>query len=296
MNRLNPRDASYSAINSSFHQITEGLHVVVGKAGGGELFFRVRRTNGSRPTFVSELQAPPAHLVRGYQRCNPPEVPMFYASSKRIGALIEARVQAGETVYLSQWIGRDQIPVNRVFDSEENQTVPGVDQSTIHGPNDDLVMTYLDTQFTKRIHPTFSDDYKFTSAIAQQLTSNFPENDFHDVRKDGHVALKYPSVFALEDCHNTAMHANFASERLELLHVMEANVQSVDGDTVSIAILDNAINFPDGRIEWLGDIKQVPALRPENRAVPFRFNGQQWKLELHDGDVTSAYVDALINE
>jgi len=34
----------------------------------------------------------------------------------------------------------------------------------VSGPNDDLLLAYLDTLFTKRIHSTFADDYKFTAA------------------------------------------------------------------------------------------------------------------------------------
>lgn len=49
---------------------------------------------------------------------------MFYVASRRIGALVEARVEVGEIVYLSQWIGRDEIPVNRIFDDEENKKFP----------------------------------------------------------------------------------------------------------------------------------------------------------------------------
>lgn len=294
LNRLDPTQAAYAAISATYVRITTGLHIVVGKAGGGELFYRVRRTGGSKPSNISELQAPPARFVTGYQRCNPPGVPMFYAASRRVGALVEARVEVGEKVYLSQWIGREQIPVNRIFDSEENQVVPGIDMTTMHGPNDDLVLTYLDTQFTKRIHSTFADDYKFTSAIAQQLTAQFPPNDFHDIRRDGFVALKYPSVLGLETSHNTAMHASFAAERLELLHVMELRVISCGGADVVVEVTDTAVGGEGDAIRWTGDPTLLPTLLEKGRSVPFIFDGTKWNLQLHQGPANADYISALM--
>lgn len=294
LNRLDPKRALYSAISTTYHNITSGLAIVVGKAGGGEIFHRVRRTAGSKPSRVSELRAPPAQVVTGYQRCNPPGVPMFYAASRRVGAIIESRAQAGEVVYLGEWIGRNQIPVNKIFDTEASQAIPGVDMSTIHGPNDDIILTYLDTLFTKRIYETFADDYKFTAAIAQQLTSNFQPNDFHDVHDDGFVALKYPSVLGLENSHNTAMHARFAVERLDLLHAMELRIISVDDSDVEVEVLDTATAFDDEKIIWSGDPSRVPTLLNQERDVPFIFDGTKWNREICGGPVTPDYLRLLI--
>ncbi|MBY5707427.1 RES family NAD+ phosphorylase [Rhizobium leguminosarum] len=294
LNRLDPKRAEYSAINSTYSKITDGLHVVVGKAGGGELFYRVRRTRNLKPSMITELQAPPSHFVTGYQRCNPPGIPMFYAASQRLGALIEARVEAGEIVYLSQWIGHDQIPVNKVFDSEENQRVPGVNVATISGPNDDILLTYLDTQFTKRIHSTFADDYKFTAAIAQQLTTGFPPNDFHDVHEDGHVALKYPSVLGVETFHNTAMHATFAAKRLELLHVMELRIKSIEGNDILVESLDTAVNFEGNVIKWTSNPNILPEPLEGDRSVPFIFDGKKWNIKTYDGAVTPELLRLLM--
>lgn len=293
LNRIDPVSASYDSIRSTFNKITHGLNVVVGLAGGGELFYRARVAS-EKPVNITELHAPPAHLVRGYQRCNPPLTPMFYAASQRAGALLETRISEGDTVYLSQWIAKDRIPVNRIFDSEENQAVNGMPASAFSGPNDDLLLAYLDTQFTRRIHASFADDYKFTAAIAQFLTCNFRKEDEHTIRDDGHVALKYPSVLGLETWHNTAMHAEFASERLELLHVMELKVLSVNDNSIQVDILDTATDFEAGVICWSSDPSLVPTLLEKNRAVPFIFEGGKWNLKLFEGPVTAAYVEALL--
>ncbi|WP_339540326.1 RES domain-containing protein [Pseudomonas sp. RA_5y_Pfl1_P24] len=294
LNRIDPRSASYDSIRSTFNKITHGLNVVVGIAGGGEMFYRARVAS-KKPVKITELHAPPAHLVRGYQRCNPPLTPMFYAASQRAGALLETRVSEGDTVYLSQWIARDRIPVNRIFDSEENQAVNGMPAAAFSGPNDDLLLAYLDTQFTRRIHASFADDYKFTAAIAQFLTCNFHKDDEHTIRDDGHVALKYPSVLGLDTWHNTAMHAEFASKRLELLHVMELKVLSVNDSSIRVDILDTATTFEAGVICWSSDPSLVPTLLEKNRAVPFIFDGRKWNLQLFEGPVTAAYVEALLS-
>lgn len=153
LNRLDPKLASYDAIRTTYERMTDGLQIVVNRGGAHELFYRVRRTNGVKPTKINELGAPPAMVVTGFQRCNPPGIPMFYAASRRIGALIEARVQTGDVVYLSQWIAKDHLPTNKIFDNEQDHLLnESSNISTIRGRNDDLVVAYFDTQFTKRIH------------------------------------------------------------------------------------------------------------------------------------------------
>lgn len=293
LNRIDPKRASYDSIFSIFTKITDGLNVVVSRAAGGELFYRARVAS-NKPVKITELHAPPAHLVCGYQRCNPPLTPMFYAASQRAGALLETRVSEGDTVYLGQWVAKDSIPVNRIFDSEENQAVGGKPAVALSGPNDDLLLTYLDTQFTRRIHSSFADDYKFTAAIAQFLTCNFLKDDEYTIGDDGHVALKYPSVLGLDTWHNTAMHAEFANERLELLHVMELKVLSVNDNSIRVDILDTATSFEAGVIYWSSDPSLVPTLLEKNRDVPFIFDGRQWNIKLFEGPVTAAYVEALM--
>jgi hypothetical protein len=294
LNRIDPRRDVYSTICSIYAKITSGFTTFVGSTGGAELFYRVRKTKGLKPIVVSELQAPPAEFVTGYQRCNPPSVSMFYAASKRVGALVEARVEVGDIVYLSQWIGRDRMPVNLIFDATANQVVPGVDNSTMQGPNNEIVQTYLDTQFTRRIHATFADDYKFTAAIAQQLTTNYPPNEKHHVRNDRFVALKYPSVLGIEIWHNTVMHASFALERLDLLHVMELRIIGVVENDIAVEVLDTAISFLDGGIHWSGSSDMLPRILGKDRGVPFISDGTKWNIMLHGEPITPEFIRALM--
>ena len=296
LNRLDPIRADYALIERTYRRLTDGLHIVVGLTGGKEIFFRVRKNMDHKPIHVDELSAPPAQFVIGYQRCNPPGVPMFYASSTRLGALLETRAASGDRVYLSQWIGKEQMPVNRVFDTPEMQNIPSANTATIHGPHDDLIITHFDTLFTKRIHSDFSDDYKFTSSIAQQLTTLFPSNEEHKIHDDGFISLKFASVFDIERTHNTAMHSAFAKERLELLHVMECEVINGPEGRISVRVSDNAVDLDGDIIKWSGDPNLIPSFRRERKSVPFRFDGTKWRLELHNGDVTESYIEALLIE
>ncbi|NTB99093.1 RES family NAD+ phosphorylase [Agrobacterium tumefaciens] len=296
LNRLNPKDASYTAITQTYRNIMHGMTLVAGKLGGGELFYRVRKTGGYKPNSVKELHAPPANLVTGYQRCNPPGIPMFYGASKRIGAIYETRVEAGDTICLSQWIGNESIPVNKIFDSEENQEILGVERSSIEGPNDDILLAYLDTQFTKRIHTTFADDYKFTSAIAQELTCGFTPDEKRGIKDDGFIALKYPSVLNANLSYNTAMHSSFAADRLELIHVMEIKVLSINGTEVDIEIIDTSNDIQNGCIIWSGRTDLVPEIISEPRGVPFIFDGRRWSLLMHEGPITREYINMLMTD
>ena len=294
--RMDASRASYEAIQAKYHKLMHNVVIRAGQAGGGELFFRVRRTDGTKPKFITEIGAPPSEVVTGYQRCNPPGTPMFYAASRRIGALIEARAAIDETIYLSQWIGEIAIPVNKVFTYEATDETPMLPPYIPPGPNDDLVLTHIDTLFTRRIDSAFSDDYKFTAAIAQQLTSKFVRDSDFEIHRDGHVALRYPSVLGIEDWYNTAMHGSFASDRLVPIHIMELKILSLDGLNISVQILDTATKFEDGEIHWTADPTLVPALIGSAPGPGFVFTGNDWQLQLHDATVTPDVLRALFAE
>jgi hypothetical protein len=290
LNRLDAVRANYSCVKEIFEKITDGLNITIGMTPGAELFFRARKNPNTKPSAVYEIAAPPSHASTGFQRCNPPGVPMFYSSSRRITALLECDVKPGDTVYLGQWIGNGPIPVNSVF-------ATGFDnQSFAYGEVENILLPYLDTIFTRRIHSDFSDEYKFTAAIAQQLTSKFPVGAQHDIRSDGNVGIRYPSVIERGNAYNTAMHAPFAEDRLQLLHVMEFLIHERSEFDVTAEVTDNAFRFTDGHIDWCGDKNRAPQLRGKTRCVPFIWDGARWLLALQTGEISSAYVHALLSE
>lgn len=289
LNRIDPTKGEYSTILDIIRKMAGDLNILVSTSKGQELFYRARVAPKNRPELVSELHAPPAALVQGFQRCNPPGVPMFYAASRRVTALLECNVQPGQRVYLSEWIGQDEMPVNRLLDPESDTDTYAFSE-TQGG-----VRSYLDTIFTRRIHKAYSDDYKFTAAASQFLTTNFPQGK-QNIREDGLVALKYPSVVDIERSYNTAMHASFAESRLQILHVMEIDVISRSGNSVEIKVIDNARAFTDGRIDWLGNKDAIPAPTGPKGEVRFVHGGASWLLEIRDQPSSAEDIIRMLDE
>ncbi len=215
---------------------------------------------------------------------------MFYSSSRRASALSECRAQVGDVAYLSQWIGRGKIPFNRLLDDHGDEQF--IDNLR---PVDHLLISHFDTIFTRRIHDTFSDDYKFTAAITELLTKRFQAWDKFNVGADGHVALRYPSVQQFDGAYNTAMDPAFARERLSLVHVMELTVEQTEPE-IRVAVTDTAIEFSDGLIRWTGDVTKVPTLRPSNRDVEFIKANQGWLIRTLNEVPSQDYLAAILHE
>jgi len=290
LNRLDPVRADYAHLKRTYASIVDGIRLVVGKTLSTETLFRARVERTQPFTHVHELESPPAERVTGYQRCNGPGEPMFYASSKRMTALHEVRSQIGDIVYLSQWMVKEPIPVNRIFEADQLSDLPG-------GLTDyeESVFSHFDTLFTRRIHDTFSDDYKFTSAITDAITKNFTPHPSEDIREDRTVGIRYPSVVDIGGGYNTALDPAFIGARVNILHVMKLRVDAVAGNEMSCHVLDNAHTFTDGRINWTSDPTAIPAIRPPN-AVGFMFDGQKWNLQLHVGEPSAEDLRRLLSE
>lgn len=289
LNRLDPRKVSYDTLVSRFSSLTEDVETRVGTS-ASELFFRARVNPISRPELVSDLGPPPAASVTGFQRCNRPGYPMFYTASRRITALLESRVSAGDLVYLSQWIGKRGLPINNSFD--ESEQVFGQENWSIRSQ---AVYAYFDTIFTRRIHSTFSDDYIFTAAATQQFTCSFPANEDFNIKNNGVVGLRYPSVVDIERSYNTVFHPEQFGE-FDLLHVAEMEITEVGDDDVRATLLDTALVFAGGQIAWSGDKGQMPALLAEGRHVPFRYSGTEWRVDTLGRDMTPEEFSAFLSE
>lgn len=294
LNGLDLSRAEYKTLKQKVRRITEGMSTVIGLTGGGEAFYRVRRNPSAKPTKTDELAAPPAKFVTGYQRCNGPFEPMFYTASRRSTALAETRIEKHDRAYLSQWIGRDQIPFNRLFDphlTDEWQNRIAETSSEIQ--------TFFETLFTRRIHSTFSDDYKITAAIADHMINGFIENERHKIHADGKVALRYPSVASKNDSYNTVMPPNFAADRLELLHVMEIEIKDVCDGGFSGTVLDNAYKFTNGMIDWTGNAALYPdIIGPDmsgEAGTLMHYDGEVWHLALNLGDYDPSQVDQILS-
>jgi|CXWL01.1.fsa_nt_gi hypothetical protein len=289
LNRLDVDSADYNFIVSIFRKAIEGARIRLSHR-AFQLYFRARICNDAKPLKINELKAPPTEFVKGFQRCNPPGMPMFYSSSKRITALLECNVKAGDKVYLGQWLSRKPAPVIMIMSSEMDPELTELTQ------RESSLYAYIDTVFTRPIHETFSNAYKITSAVTEVLTTGYQEiKDFY-IGEDYTVGILYPSVANIEDSYNCAFHANFASNRLELLHVMELVVKSRDGKKIAVEITDNAIEFLDGNIEWLNAPHAVPKLRDRFDVLLIISNGKSWVIPIRDTMPTPEEVDELLNE
>lgn len=291
LNRLDVDRENYDYILSLIVKAVIGAVVHVHLTPAMELYFRARVYNEGKLTDVADLGAPPAHLVSGFQRCNRPGVPMFYSASKRITALLECDVREGDKVYLGQWINRKPVPVNTILSG--NDMHRSIAEPTTR---DGVLYAYIDTICTRPVHQAFSNAYKITAAIAESITARYEAQKDLDIREDGLVGIIYPSVTNIAASYNTAFHAGFAEQRLEILHVMEAIVIRRNDRSITLRVLDNAIEFPDGKIAWLGEAIGIPRLRENPNEMPFRYNGKGWKILVREDIATEEEMEQLLNE
>lgn len=273
INRIDFSKSNYNTVKSIVNSMIEGISAVVGTTKSHELFFRARISNQGKINSIEDLYAPPPHLVTGFQRCNAPGSPMLYCASRRLTALLECNAQKGDKVYLSQFIGKEEIPVNKVLDAD-------IDKEFFDRLDDreDIFYSFMDTFFTKKVPRDFSHEYMISAAISEILTSGFKKEDERKIWADGRVGLRYPSVYDLENSYNTAFPPEFANTRLDILHVMELEILDRKNDDISVRLSDAASSFDGHRIEWTGTTSILPAPRDKDGGVPFRFNGKKWEV------------------
>lgn len=94
LNPINANVAEWKTIREIYRDLFPEVQLVIGTTKSSEQFFRARVNPPAKLHAVTELMAPPAEFVTGYQRCNPPGSPIFYCSTRRITALEECRVTA----------------------------------------------------------------------------------------------------------------------------------------------------------------------------------------------------------
>ena len=290
LNRLDPEKADYEYIKRTYNTMLPGLGVIINTTKSTEMFFRTRVNPSSKPSKIEEVAAPPAKFIKGYQRCNPPSKPMFYTASKRLTSILECNVQKGDTIYLSQWMGKGKLPINGILDEnalKEANFTYSEHETTIH--------TYFDTLFTRRIHSKFSSDYKFTSAATEVMTTNFTPGDYN-IQTDKTVGLRYPSVHDIQNSYNTVWHTEISESMFEIIHLLEARVTKAQGHDIELEVIDTAVNFNDGKIHWLGDPTQLPEMIPDKSRVPFIKTDSGWTLPIRDKTLTANEMSSFLNE
>lgn len=264
---------------------------------GTEIYFRARVCNSKKIDKVSELGAPPAELITGYQRCNPPGISMFYGASKRITALLECDAQEGDILYLGQWINRTYVPINRIF-SQSDTELQNFSEIDI------LFHSFLETLFTRQIHRTFNNEYKLTAAATEVLTTNYPENmpvqesngETTVIQSEGTVGLSYPSVTNKSDSFNTVFHASFANKNFKLIHVTQLRVNRKTNREYSVEIIDTANETVDGNILWLNSNHSIPKQVTSGEGIEVYSNGRDWVIPVRDTPLTTEDINHFLNE
>ena len=295
LNRLDVEKADYNYIKKIVSEMNLGLTTLVVNSGLSHYIYRVRVNPRKKPLILKELKAPPAKSVKSFQRCNPPNHPMFYASSKRATALLECDVNVGDIVYLSQWRVDKEFALNYTFHSD-----PSLKNSTNQlKPTlvEEILLTYFETLFTRPIHKVFSGQYKITSAITEQLTKKFKlgVNDNIHIHPDGYVGLYYPSVVDIERGYNIALHPKIVDNSLTLAHVMEARVTERNDLNVTIEVTDNSNTIDEERIIWSGDPNKVPLSRTGSSTI-YIHDGGKWLLGVRDTTPSKEDLKKFIEE
>jgi hypothetical protein len=91
---------SHSAIHNRIHKIMDGYHTVIIKVATNGIYRARKNIDGQPFLFASDLWYPPASAVRLRGRFNEPGTPVFYASNRPNGAIIEVRPQVGDVITL----------------------------------------------------------------------------------------------------------------------------------------------------------------------------------------------------
>jgi hypothetical protein len=291
LNRQDPSKLDFGQLKKIYRQVLSGLVIPVAVAPAHEFYFRARVNPDSRISEMSELMAPPGGLVVGYQRCNGPGDPMLYTASRRKTALLECGVKPGDIVYLSQWIAKTNISTNMMLIPSEMHH-----DDKLKTPLQELIYSYVDTLFTRRIDKSFSDDYIFTAAITDMLFRNF-ENEMAAAKGSDHsIALRYPSIVDIENSYNTVFTDIFAKEWLELCHVMELKVLQSSVENFEIEVIDNATDFSLGHVNWIGDPTKTPTVVGKNGPAPFVSDGKIWHLVTNNQPHSSDSLRALFDD
>lgn len=284
LNRVNTAAIEFDYLVARMWEATKGVTTSTQSA-GISIYYRVRKFNGAKPSKTIELGAPPAYLVTGFQRCNAPGEPMFYAASKIITALQETRVQPGDEVCISCWLNKGGLLVNTALK----------DQNFTGRSLDDIYYSYIDTIFTRRVHATFSSDYKLTAAATKVLTTNMQGLD---KKLGGKVGLAYSSVAGNHNGFNTVFHVN-AIDQLEVLHVTHLRIISFNEaiDECTVQLLDSAEKFADGEILWSGNPNAIPlpALY-DGKSLLLRCNGVTWRLPTRETPPTDEDIRYFLRQ
>ncbi|WP_299870697.1 RES family NAD+ phosphorylase [uncultured Hoeflea sp.] len=222
--------------------------------------FRVRTNAPKKVETIADLSSPPAEYVKGYQRCNAPQEPMFYGSDEPSTALMESRVKAGQEVYLCEWRCNGQIPVNHTM-------VPRLsDPKAVVSKNEKFLVDYLRKKFSERIVDDFSHKYKITAFMAKLLTTQMPKSERLNIADDGLIGIVYPSVRDQKKRLNVALHPALVERSLNAVNVIQATITSVSARGYRLRVEDVSKSIEGHTIIWSGETGSLPPRWPAERS------------------------------
>lgn len=80
LNRINADIAGWKTIREIYRDVFPEVQLVIGTTKSSEQFVRARVNPSAKQKAVTELMAPPAEYVTGYQRCKPNALARLTAS------------------------------------------------------------------------------------------------------------------------------------------------------------------------------------------------------------------------
>lgn len=262
LTRMDLEKADYSYVKDIVKRTFDAQMAPALICEAGSSFYRVRRNPHSKPEKVKDLREPPASKVVGFQRCNPPKKPIFYASNRLLTAALEVDILEGDIVYLTKWNLNRPMHINVGVSSTYYEDNDGINRLIPESSKE--IIDFFELLFTRKIHETFSHDYKITSAISEMLTAEHtPQRDGSEFRSSGgHIALTYKSVVdrtvvGTEEGENFSFHPKLVDEFMSLTEIIEAQVTSRNGMDFCLEIRDFSNTIDDEEINWSNDPTSV---------------------------------------
>ena len=295
LKRMDLPSAKIDLLRSRINLLFKGYSFVAPVWPQGQIVFRGRKLK-ERPTNVSQLKYPPAHLVTKFQRASRPGRSMFYCSLTKEPAIFELTPEPEEHLAISRWRFKVKMLATNVGFAEQTFTRLGAARpvpswSMYSLPNvvaQRLISKFLAAQFTIAVPAGEEYRYKFSAAIAEELYQK-PVHLDDDAKRDGvqFGGLHYPTIAMRANSDNLALLPNFVDDYLDLASVDWIRIDAKKPDfKYDVTYLDFANSFgADGSIEWKG-------------------RRSQWKLEpgeaagisVEDGRLVARNINGALRE
>ncbi len=248
----------------------------------GQLVFRGVHW-GEKPINKKQLSYPPAEIIKTFQRVNRPHEPMFYCSVGCHSTILELAPQTGDRIAISTWRIIKPLYLNSLGYAEDIFRDAGSsewdkkwwvqrrneDPQILYTNENKLVHDFLNREFTKKVLPNATSQYKTTVAISElflkelkligqpQIENPYtnqtePADDFSQLELSG---LLYPSVANALNADNLALKPEIVDQCLELVSVQYIEIikkaeSKEEYESRGLDYSDTISN--SGEIEWNG--------------------------------------------